>query len=249
MSLNIQGCLANMRNALGGTDISPELDGIAIINRAGEHLVSMHDWNWLRTNATLSLTNAQSYVDLPTRFKSLLAVVSPLATNLAGAASGVQMTSFQALLDRRNDGSSVPPLSQYIAAITSYNPPSGTDGRVFWRLELWPTPTVPSGGETLDIFYKQSWKVVDNSTETVLEMPEWLEETYLQTLRAFAKGVEAEEVATLDQRLSVIAQGPLFRAAVSRDSIVNHTLGVIENAAVATTLTPDFRSGTVNAPT
>jgi len=82
MSIQVSRILENMRHALGGGDLSVELDKFQVLNEAGEYLHSMHPWNWARgrsalldlrgalsgttatwTAATKTLTEANAYTD------------------------------------------------------------------------------------------------------------------------------------------------------------------------------------------
>lgn len=249
--LTVEKCLTEIRRALSGEDLSPEDDAIGLINRAGEQLVSLHDWNWCQRKATLSLTNNQAYVDLPYSIRSLIGVQSPMGVDGAGAGAGVALTTVQELVDRRNDSlSSSPPASKYLGAVIGApDESSGGDGRVIWRLELWPTPSVDSGGEDLDIFYRQGWVDVDNAATTKLELPRWCEQLFLEILKAYAKGTEAQEVASLDARLLEIVGGITFKSAVMRDSVAQPSYGPVRNAAVSIGQgVAELRAGTVLPP-
>jgi hypothetical protein len=82
MSIQASRILENMRHALGGGDLSVELDKFQVLNEAGEYLHSMHAWNWARgrtalldlrgsasgttatwTAATKTLTQASGFTD------------------------------------------------------------------------------------------------------------------------------------------------------------------------------------------
>jgi hypothetical protein len=47
MVVSVNHVLDNMRHALGGGDLSIELDKLGILNQAGEFMVNMHPWQWL----------------------------------------------------------------------------------------------------------------------------------------------------------------------------------------------------------
>lgn len=47
MVVSVNHALDQMRHALGGGDLSIELDKLGILNQAGEYLVNMRPWHWL----------------------------------------------------------------------------------------------------------------------------------------------------------------------------------------------------------
>src|SRR5689334_17138957 len=46
MTLSVQECLQHIRSTLGG-ELSSDHQPISILNQAGRHLVTMHEWLWL----------------------------------------------------------------------------------------------------------------------------------------------------------------------------------------------------------
>jgi hypothetical protein len=53
MSIQTARISENMRHALGGGDLSVELDKFQVLNEAGEYLHAMHAWNWARGRSAL----------------------------------------------------------------------------------------------------------------------------------------------------------------------------------------------------
>ena len=73
MALTVQECHRHIEHSLGGT-LSPEIEVLSLINRAGEFLVSVYPWKWLEgRSATLDLVQDQTYVALPADFRELTA--------------------------------------------------------------------------------------------------------------------------------------------------------------------------------
>lgn len=53
MALMVKHLLDHASHALGGGALPVELDGVGILNQAGEHLYSMHPWRWAQGRSTL----------------------------------------------------------------------------------------------------------------------------------------------------------------------------------------------------
>ena len=184
-------------------------------------------------------------VALPYDFAELIAYHST-----SGLLQGLQMTSHGDLLQKRASAMTMP-LGFHYASITQ---PAKLDGsgeeksRPYPRLEIWPAPSANENA-AVQIVYRRGWASVSNSTE-VLAIPSWIEPLYTEIVRAYALGWEESDVATLDQRLAVIAQGPIYAAAIERDSSVQPDLGPLINgaAAIYDTSSPFQNFNTVSAP-
>ena len=65
----------------------------------------------------------------------------------------------------------------------------------------------------------------------IIPIPEWTHSLFLECCRAFALGWEEADIATADQRLVLIAQGPLFSSAIARDAAIQPDLGITVGGA------------------
>ena len=67
-----------------------------------------------------------------------------------------------------------------------------------------------------------------------IPVPEFMESTFIQVLRAYAKGYEddADNQATMSQRLMDVATGPVFQAAVDVDGRIQPDYGPLRGGAV-----------------
>jgi hypothetical protein len=72
--------------------------------------------------------------------------------------------------------------------------------------------------------YRAGWKAISNDTD-LISIPVWVEPTYIQILRAFARGYEEEDATALDERLLAVAVGVLFKSAMDRDGMVQPHYG------------------------
>lgn len=226
MVLTAAQCLGHIKHTLGtgpeGTAMSPGMDGYSIINQAGEHLVNAREWRYLQgASTTMSLTDAQAYLTLPSDFRAPIGVES---TN--GYTANFEFTTLKDFLEFKSR-----PVqdtgSWYKGVIVSVQ--SATTGAPALRIDIYP---VPSGGEVgtgeeFTLYYVSTWKRVDDDDD-FLNIPTWMEGLYIQLLRAFARGYEEEDDATLSMRIDEIQRGPLWTAAVDRDNEQQWELGPIK---------------------
>ena len=184
-------------------------------------------------------------VALPFDFAELIAYHST-----SGLLQGLQMTSHADLLQKRASAMTTP-LGFHYATIVQPAKLGGSGeekSRPYPRLELWPAPSANENA-AVQILYRRGWSSVNTSNE-VIAIPTWIEPLYTEIARAYALGWEEADIATLDQRLSMIVQGPLYAAAIDRDSSVQPDLGPIINgaAAIHDTFSPFQNFTSVSAP-
>lgn len=148
-----------------------------------------------------------SSVALPSDFGSIQEITSG-----ADLLSYVELTTM-AELARLRDDSSATIGGGYCGAIAFGQPITG--GAPVPRLELWPAPQENDPNAFL-LQYRAKWATVDDDT-LALSLPTHVEGLYLTLLRAFARGYEEEDQATLSQRLAEIEQGPVFASARKHD--------------------------------
>lgn len=191
---------------------------MAIVNTAGRHLLSMYPWSFVgKASATLDVTANQSYIALPVDFGNLDSIN---ATN--SLYRRIRMTSVGEILGLRTSLVSVGAWT-YVGAISWA---SATQP----RLEIWPTPSETQLA-AITIFYKARWVDLTSDTATVL-VPTHLEPLLIQLVRAFARGYEMEDQATLGARLAEIEQGPIMAAAARFDASQQYNLGPMRGSAV-----------------
>jgi len=118
MSLTVQECHRHIEHSLGGT-LSPEIEVLSLINRAGEFLVSVYPWKWLEgRSATLDLVQDQTYVALPSDFRELTAWEAT-----SGLTNDLEMVTTQTITDLRTNEVSTSASVNY-AAITHMPKPA-----------------------------------------------------------------------------------------------------------------------------
>jgi len=99
-----------------------------------------------------------------------------------------------------------------------------------WRLEIYPTPTVTQYN-ALTMFYRAGWRVVNEDMD-LIPIPDYCETLFRTILRAFARGYEEDDVASIHQRLAEIEQSVIFVHAKRRDGDMQPTLGQMAGGAV-----------------
>jgi len=124
---------------------------------------------------------------------------------------------------------------RYWGAITrgnNYDQGLGTStGQGAWRLEIYPTPTATEYN-ALTMYYRAGWRPVTDDTDTI-NIPQYCESLMRMIVRAFARGYEEDDVASMHARLMEIQQSPMFLNARRRDGDMQPTLGQMSGGAVA----------------
>lgn len=223
--ITVQHCDHHLFHTLGGP-LHASLPVVEVINDAGEWLVACQPWKWLqRGSTTMNFVADQAYLDLPTDLQTIMAV--ELTSSLI---SMMHLTSFDELLRLRT--SSISPTLGYWGAVTypSQTSPAAPPGGP--RLELYPTPAENETG-AVTIFYRAGWTSVKaGSDHARINIPDFMEPLFKQVLRAFGRGYEMEDEASMDRRLAEIQVGPLYRAAVRRDGNIQLNYGEMQGGAV-----------------
>lgn len=162
-------------------------------------------------DGTLSLASCA----LPSDFGAILSLKAGV-----GFQEDINLTSLEVIEDLRADPASTTG-SYYMAALAFGQLAAG--GVPVPRLELWPEPA-SADTEKFRLSYRAAWQAVATDTQ-VLAIPEHTEALYLTLLRAFARGYEEEEGATLSQRLGEIQGGAVFAAARKHDGSQQRSYG------------------------
>lgn len=217
------------------------------VNECGQWLVSTRNWRWLRGGLeALSLVSGQPYVDLPNGIGAIIAVDGG-----QGFPYSFEQTTLEEILRMRSVQAQTTGI-YYFASITYEHADiagtsTGTNHVVTPntaaethakkhptpRLELYPTPgqTVADG---VLLYYQRGWRTVYEDTDTIF-VPEWLQGPYLRALRIWAQGYEysvgSGQSYDKDMALAKLVAGDEWRAAVSRDSALQNTLGRLQGGA------------------
>lgn len=217
MTLTLAQARTLVETTLGG---SPESATVSmIINAAGNALYSMHEWEWLlRPTADLGTTADQAYIDLPSDFGRLEAVLASSRLEVTSIVQPREMISW-----RRGDHYTP---RGYVIAISTAN----SSGSLQKRLELYPTPS-QTDADALQIAYYAAWPAIDDATNgsTVLPIEPSCELIFLDVLSAVAKGIEEDDNGYASQRITAIKNTDAFRDAVAHDVNVNPIVGHVPN--------------------
>ena len=223
VTITYDKALVHIEHTLGGP-LAETLDPISVMNDAGHYMASIHPWKWCEKTSGEILTSdtavtSMSY-DAP-NFLQLLGY-SPRATDTRFTPSvadlggtGWLLVSTSELENIRrakayplSSGDKLPPHVSYFALVYTSQKEPGIDVVM---------ATGASSQRELTLVYRQGWYPLV-STGSSFKMPDWMESVYCQCLRAFARGYEEEDEASLAQRLNDISTGPLVAAAVSSEN-------------------------------
>lgn len=98
-----------------------------------------------------------------------------------------------------------------------------------WRIEIYPSPA-SNQANALTMFYRAGWIDIEDDT-VVIPIPDFCNTLYRAIIRAFARGYEEDDVASIHQRLLEIEQSPVFVHAKRRDGDMQPTLGQMQGGA------------------
>lgn len=218
--VSVAQLIGHVEQTAGGP-ISDSLGGaITIVNAAGRHLYSAHQWRAaIRSTGALNFVSGTNYVVLPADFGS------EVETYLTDSqANQIRLRVHRTVLEMRTSG-----FGQY-----------GYDAVYSWRvlgtaitgltedtvqpvLEVWPTPTAAGTG-AITMWYRAKWVELANDNTVVL-VPPFMETLLIALCRAFARGYEAEEQGSESQRIAEIEAGPLWAAAIAQDNAMQTNFG------------------------
>ena len=208
MPRDFQALIEIARHAAGGT-LDPRLDADAIVNDAGEHVVSMHEWTFLKRPAVpVDLVAGQPFINLPAD-ASHVDSIWPSSALLAT----VTMSS----LDRINEVRSldyIELLHYYVAPEwPSQNDESSAPG--IMRLAVAPTPSESNVG-AFHIAYTAGWRHLTQKNARHC-LPADMEPLLIQVIREMTLGILKQNDETLPRagrsavdRLEAISQSTMF---------------------------------------
>lgn len=171
-----------------------------------------------QTDITGELKNDQ--VALPSDFDFQAITAIGLEDGLVGC---VELTSPQTLMNLRSWGGAGS-LVGFAALITWIRSAAG--GQPIPRLDMWPASTAEDNAIILR--YRGGWKDPADDAE-VLSIPGWLNSLFIELYKAVLMGHEEPEGGTVDQRITRLRMGELFRAAITRDGLIQQAWGPMEN--------------------
>lgn len=99
-----------------------------------------------------------------------------------------------------------------------------------WRIEIYPTP-ITASVNALTMFYRAGWRTVSADSDFI-PIPDYCETLFRSILRAFARGYEEDDIASVHQRMAEIQQSPIFIHAKRRDGDMQPTIGQMAGGAV-----------------
>lgn len=213
-------------HTLGGDTVPTELGGtVAVVREAGAIWEGMRVWNCLkRPPVPLSMVLDQDWLDLPADFGSVLSL--QFADGLSG--SFVESTP--------KEVGTLATTPQLQGPLTYYwwlahegsaalNPPTP-------RIQL--HQASPSNAADVAILtYRAGFTMVSNDDDVVV-VPDWCLPLFRQIVIAVARGYVEEDVKSLDERVTELASGALFRSAAKRDALMQPNLGQLAGGAAST---------------
>ena len=207
-----------IEHPLGG-DMSDDFDMAKVVNRAGNALYRMHQWEFRIVGPVdVPLVVNQDHVHLPKDFGTMIAL--HMKDNLNGTVR--QVTEREIGLHR---STSVIASASHFWATTGRGL-GANRGRV--QLKLYPTPTE---GDTLQLWYRSTWLDLEEDDATA-NIPDYCIDLLVEVTAAYALGYEERERGTIGERMKIIKEGPIFEDAKIEDGLSQTELGPIVGGAV-----------------
>lgn len=222
-------CVKFMEHALGSSQ-GDTLDPWDVVNAAGLWFTGAHQWKYLeRPSAIIQFVQGQSWAALPSDFQELIKIAFT-----SGLTARFFLSTTATIADYRTAQMNFG-LAVTYGAITFLPPSAAPFGAPTPRLELYPTPQT-NNPTALTCFYRGGWvfpSTVDD--EDGIQIPQYAEVAFLQTLRSFALGYQKED---LDQRLALLVSGTIWDGAMTADGLQQPDFGKMRGGAVSIGIPP-----------
>ena len=209
--LKLEDLQAEVTHALGGDPAAPHTT-TKIVNRAGTHLFSMHQWKFTNRDPwTMQFVADEPRVDLPPDFGRALRMRS-------NGSTWIHLVGLSELSERDVANYESSSLSAYHGTII-YPADDGTKAHVY----VTPTPT-SDDSDVAKLWYEAGWVPLVSPGDTALVPPQ-IELLLIDMVREIAKGYEEDD---MKGRLQAISQSTLYRDARRWDGS-QQPAGVIQN--------------------
>jgi hypothetical protein len=226
MAISVLHATEHLNHAIGGPLVG--ISNQRVLDEAGQKLYRQADWNFLkRPSTTITTVTDQSWVPLPVDFGSIIRL---------GYTSGTMWTCEGTSMGEisRMREVSMPATGMLFYAV-DYK--ADTNGKPVARLEIYPTPTTGVTAE-LTLFYRAGWEptissgqggTLDTSNTYIRGVPFFLEDVYLQFVRAVAKGYQTQNMG---QEIAAVISSPDFASALRYDRSVQWEHGPMSGGAL-----------------
>lgn len=230
MTLTLTQCNDMILHTLDASELPGEIPYTDIVNRAGSWLYTVSDWEWLNRTSTVTATVGLNYVVVPvTQIVNLW-----WSNNLARVARRTTMDHINQIRSR-NTSNSYP---SYWAL--GWRDLSNVQTRVVEFDFAFTTADV------ITYQYKKPWALpmVNGNIQVPLE---W-EGMYVQAIRAYARGYQEEDVASLDVRLAALANSDEMRRLRALDGMSQANRGAARGGIGSLSYHPPELPDPINIP-
>jgi hypothetical protein len=195
MALTLETLKAEVTNAIGGEPASPHTSTV-IVNRAGTHLHTMHEWRFNnREPWTLTMTANDPRVPLPPDLGRIISIYT-------NGSQFIQLTGIPELARQAlNETVSSSSLSSFYGSVI-YPGNEGTEPHIY----VTPTPT-SNDSDVAQLWYRAGWVPLVEDTDTAA-VPAQVELLLVDLVREVAKGYDEDN---LKQRLQAVSQSLLYK--------------------------------------
>lgn len=206
MPIQVESLRETIRHSLGG-EPAPGGSYARIINGAGRAFMAAHDWYWASNRDAVITSDGTEWVELPDDFGGLNGIWQD-----GSYYESVHITTAKEFLEWRERASGLSTPYPFLGTLQVRT--DVDEGTKPW-LRLFPEPTT---SDTYRILYDAAWTVVDDDTDTVA-LPSFVEPAFEEFVRAYALGLNEEDMAPLSVRIQALKEGELFKDACRRDAL------------------------------
>ena len=207
-----------------------------IINDAGRFFFAAHTWKFReRPPVTLNFVANTPYIILPEDFGELTSHQMSNSLNYH-----FTMTSMQQIINFRSTTVDVT-LQHFWGALAFPASPTRSEPPPPPRIELFPQPST-AVSDVMTVAYRAKWMELiirgDSTTgavDDVAQVPTYAHMSLIQCVRAFAMGLQErlfEPKGGIEGILDRILNGPIWKACMLADSMVQNTYGVQGGGAI-----------------
>jgi len=213
-----------IKHAVAGPLSSP-LSELQLANEAGEYMVGLHKWSYLKeAEALIGTVASQEYIELPLDFGQ------PLSLEVTDGFTDAVVMTDPGTFNRVRTGSFGNGAFSYWLTLEYAVPATGDEPKVPTpRLAIWPTPT-STDADWATLRYRAAWTPL-TASDDVVQIPRYCETLYLSICRAMAQGYEEDEGVELEDRLLKIAAGTVALAAKRADAAHQWNYGKLKGGA------------------
>lgn len=226
MSLTALDLLNEVRHASNSDQASEYQTQISIVNQALSCVNRMHPWDgMIRGPVDLAAVSGQNFVDLPADCREAIVI----QTN-SGNTSWLTWTDLKTIASfRTRELSPSPAIGGYYGAMARRDGPTGPINVV----EIYPKAAATQA-DYFQLTYRKRIMPINKGTatdSTYMQTPDYMEDLIRRVVRAYAVGIEDEDMGEVENRLQAIYDSEWLESIKTEDAALQPEMGEMRNGA------------------